>query len=105
MHGQGFLFSYVDDALLVSQHQVSEEAGLGHLPQVDHVVHTLGHCRVHDPEGGLQLLGQTVLLQGVGGGQTGFQNLPDIPQGHPDFALRPCLPSPHRPPVNAGQMV
>lgn len=68
-----FLFSYVDDALLVSKHQVSEEAGLGHLSQVDHVVHALGQRRVHDPEGGLQLPGQTVLLEG-GGRQTVFQN-------------------------------
>lgn len=60
-----FLFSYVDDALLVSKHQVSEEAGLGHLSQVDHVVHALGQRRVHDPEGGLQLPGQTVLLEGA----------------------------------------
>lgn len=53
MHGQrGVLkvFSYVDDALLVSKHQVSKEAGLGHLSQVDHVVHTLDQRGVHDPE-------------------------------------------------------
>lgn len=44
------VFSYVDDALLVSKHQVSEEAGLGHLSQVDHVVHALDQRGVHDPE-------------------------------------------------------
>lgn len=60
-----FIFpSYVDDASIVSKHQVPEEAGLAHLSQVDHVVHALRQCRVHDPEGRLQLLGQTVLLEG-----------------------------------------
>lgn len=61
--------SYVDDASLVSKHQVPEEAGLAHLSQVDHVVHALRQRRVHDPEGRLQLPGQTVLLEG---GQTVF---------------------------------
>lgn len=62
---QRFVFpSYVDDASLVSKHQVPEEAGLAHLSQVGHVVHALRQCRVHDPEGRLQLLGQTVLLEG-----------------------------------------
>lgn len=32
---------YVDDALFVSEQQVPEEAGLGHVSQFDHVVHTL----------------------------------------------------------------
>lgn len=54
--------SYVDEAPLVAEHQVPEQSGLAHLPQVDHVVHALGQGRVHDPEGRLQLLGQTVLL-------------------------------------------
>lgn len=49
--------SYVDEAPLVAEHQVPEQAGLAHLPQVDHVVHALGQGRVHDPEGRLQLLG------------------------------------------------
>lgn len=45
--------SYVDDASLVSNHQVPEEAGLTHLSQVAHVVHALHQRRVHDPEGRL----------------------------------------------------
>lgn len=60
--------SYVDDASLVAEQQVPEEAGLAHLSQVDHVVHALHQRRVHDPEGGLQLLGQAVLLEWVGPG-------------------------------------
>lgn len=56
---------YIDEALFVSEQQVPEEAGLGHVSQLDHVVNTLHRCRVHDPEGGLQLLGQTLLLEEV----------------------------------------
>lgn len=67
MRGQGGRFkvivSYVDDASLVAKHQVPEEAGLGQISQVDHVVHALHQRRVHDREGGLQLRGQTVLLE------------------------------------------
>lgn len=73
MHGQGgrskVFVSYVDDASIVSKHQVPEEAGLRQISQVDHVVHALHQRRVHDPEGGLQLRGQTMLLEG---GQTVF---------------------------------
>lgn len=35
------LVPYVDDFPLVSELQVAQEAGLGQVPQLDHVVHTL----------------------------------------------------------------
>lgn len=57
--------SYIDDASLVSEPQVSEEAGLGQVPQLDHVIHPLHWCRVHDPERGFLLLGQSSFLREV----------------------------------------
>lgn len=92
---------YVDDASLVSKHQVPEEAGLAHLLQVDHVVHALRQRRVHDPEGRLQLLGEAVLLEGGG---PAVSETSRLAKRKLNFELRPCLPSPHRPPVDAGRM-
>lgn len=35
------LVPYVDDVLPMSELQVAQEAGLGQVPELDHVVHTL----------------------------------------------------------------
>lgn len=58
---------YIDEALFVSEQQVSEEAGLGHVSQFDHVFHTLHWHWVHGPEGGFLLPGQTLFLKEEGG--------------------------------------
>ena len=56
-------WTHVDDALLVADHQVPEEAGLVEVPQTDHVLHPLHGRGVHDPDDGLPTLGQSVLLE------------------------------------------
>lgn len=72
---QGFLANHswcvphINDALFVAKHQISEEPGLVHVSQFDHVVHALHWCRVHDLERGFLLRRQPVFLVGKSNGQ------------------------------------
>lgn len=60
--GLGLHVPYIDDSLFVSEQEVSEETGLVHVSQFDHVINALHWCRVHDPERGFLLRRQTLFL-------------------------------------------
>lgn len=76
--------AHIDDVLSVSEQEVSEETGLRHVPEFDHVVDPLHRCRVHDLEGGFLLRWQPALLRKGENGNT----LSDITQ---TVAVLGCL--------------
>lgn len=56
------LMPYIDGPLLVADQQVAQEASLGHVSKQNHVIHSLHRCRMHDPERGLLLQRDNLLL-------------------------------------------